>query len=230
MKKRKNNRYLLIAVAVCVLAAGVGTFTALRELPETVNSSSAKENAGEAFTLIKPEPSEAVAANDKVSGVPDLRPHEAYSAAAEPESESTAGSGTVLPLGTRITKDFSAGELVYSETMKDWRTHNGIDFGGESGDTVFSACRGEVDDVYTDDFWGTVIEIRISDSVTARYCGVEPGVPVAKGDMVSPGDAIAVLGEIPVECADGSHLHFEIIVNGEPADPLAFLKLDKGAE
>ncbi len=58
MKTNKNNRYLLIAAAVCVLAVGVGTFTALHDSAgRAVKADITTEKAEEAFTLtaFKPE-------------------------------------------------------------------------------------------------------------------------------------------------------------------------------
>ena len=36
----------------------------------------------------------------------------------------------LLPLNSNVQKDYSDGDMVYSETMDDWRTHNGIDISG----------------------------------------------------------------------------------------------------
>ena len=41
-----------------------------------------------------------------------------------------------LPFGNQIIKDYSNMNPVYSKTMGDWRTHNGIDFTGGTTITV----------------------------------------------------------------------------------------------
>ena len=41
---------------------------------------------------------------------------------------------------------------------------------------------------------------------------------------------IGVLGHIPVEISDEDHLHFEVLIDGEPVDPLAALNKVKSNE
>ncbi len=126
-----------------------------------------------------------------------------------------------LPLSTEILKDYSDGEMVSSKTMGDWRIHNGIDFTGTDGCEIFAIQNGTVTAVYDDEMWGTVIEIDHGNEMLARYCGLKKGSTVKKGDPVKKGQTVAKLGTIPVEEADGSHLHLEITVNGTFVDPLA---------
>ena len=126
-----------------------------------------------------------------------------------------------LPLGTEILKDYSDGEMVSSKTMGDWRIHNGIDFTGKDGSEILSIQRGTVTDVYEDEMWGTVIVIDHGNDIVAKYCGLKKDSTVKKDDTVSKGQTIGKLGTIPVEQADGAHLHLEISVNGKNVDPLA---------
>ena len=34
----------------------------------------------------------------------------------------------MYPAGKNVMKEFSGDELVYSQTLKDWRVHDGVDF------------------------------------------------------------------------------------------------------
>lgn len=233
MKRKSNRCGVLIAFTLCVLAVGVGTFTAVRG-DKAREKTPAAEKADEAFTFHVEPSAEPAPANEPVSGVPDTRGPVYYSPGegfGETESEEAAADKPVrvLPLGTKIIKDYSGGELVRSATMEDWRAHNGIDFGGEPGAAVCSAADGVVSSVFKDDFWGNVVEISLNDSVTARYCGLG-SISVKAGDSISAGDSFAVLGEIPAESADGPHLHFEIIADGNFADPLEYLNIPDPAE
>ena len=54
---------------------------------------------------------------------------------------------------------FSGDDLVYSETLGDWRTHNGTDYACTSGDSILAAAAGQVTACYSDALWGGVVEI-----------------------------------------------------------------------
>ncbi|MBQ3603899.1 MAG: M23 family metallopeptidase [Clostridia bacterium] len=146
----------------------------------------------------------------------------------EPIAETTQATDNLpytgsftLPLGTEILKDYSDGEMVSSKTMGDWRIHNGIDFTGKDGSEIFAIQHGTVTDVYEDEMWGTVIVIDHGNDIVAKYCGMKKDSTVQKGDAVSKGQTVGKLGTIPIEQADGAHLHLEITVNGKNVDPLA---------
>ncbi len=127
----------------------------------------------------------------------------------------------MLPAGTDIVKDFSMGIPVFSDTMNDWRTHNGVDFGGNEGDSVLAAADATVTAVYEDTSWGGVIELDFGNGATAKYCGLQfDSITLAVGDTVKQGDTVGVLGKLPVEAKEGCHLHYEMRVDGVIADPL----------
>ena len=169
--------------------------------------------ADSAFEGAAADPTQSVA----VDGVPA----DAAPADASPDAAAQARTVFTLPAGTDIAKDYSMGVPVFSDTMEDWRTHNGVDFAGNEGDPVVSAADGVVKAVYEDVAWGCVAELDFGNSITAKYCGLSPdSVTVAVGDSVEKGAVIGVLGSIPVEEKDGCHLHYEMRVDGIVADPL----------
>ena len=65
--------------------------------------------------------------------------------------------------------------------------------------------------------------------LVARYCGLsDKNLPKA-GDEVEQFDHIGTLDTVPVEAADGAHLHFTVAINGKTVDPLeAMNKLGQG--
>ena len=133
----------------------------------------------------------------------------------------SAPASYMLPMGTDIGKDYSCGVPVYSSVMGDWRTHDGVDFNGADGDCVKAIADGIVKEIKDDPLMGSTIVIDHGGSVSATYCGVETAEEIKKGVIVSQGEMLGALGAIPSEAdADYPHLHLEIRVDGEIADPL----------
>lgn len=63
------------------------------------------------------------------------------------------------PVPGPMLAPFSGDELVYNETLGDWRTHNGVDLAAEAGEPVKAAALGRVSAVYQDAVWGWTVEV-----------------------------------------------------------------------
>ncbi len=213
-KKLLKGKKFYFAVLICLLAAGAGTFSA-------VNDSAKQESEISRVTIVwdEEEPTSAMEVNEFVSGI--LDPREEETEAVKETSAQTTKAQYVLPVDSKVVKSFSFGKPVYSATMEDWRVHSGIDLSSNAGDPVYCAADGTVDDVYTDGLWGTVIEVKISDSLTAKYCGLDENTSVKKGDSIRAGEKIGSAATVPVESADEAHIHFELLESGEAVDPMA---------
>ncbi len=129
------------------------------------------------------------------------------------------------PMIGGILKEYSADDLVYSETMKDWRTHNGVDIAGEIGSQVKAAADGVVEQVYEDDLLGIVVVIGHSGQVQTLYGNLQSLDFIKVGRQVKAGDIIGGVGDSALtESADEAHLHFEVLVNKENVDPKSMLQ------
>ena len=132
----------------------------------------------------------------------------------------------ILPIeDTQIVKEYSPDVLVFSETMRDWRTHSGVDFAADAGSEVRSVGNGRVSKVVSDPQRGYTIEIDYG-TFTGRYCALSQDGAVGIETEVHTGDVIGTLGDLPLESADAPHLHFEALQNGEPVDPMQALGLE----
>ena len=224
--KKYPNIY--IALAVCLVAAGIGAAIGVAKMPEP-----AAETGFERVTVqwsvgetVQPLTEEA---NIGVSGIADERIY--IEPTTEEIEENKPFSGNfALPMGTDIIKDYSNGEMVESKTMGDWRVHNGVDFGGSAGNDVVAVSSGKVTNVYDDSFWGTVVEIDHGNGMTVRYCGMKNGSTLPEGTEIEKYDKIGSLGHIPVEISEEDHLHLEVLVDGEYVDPLKALNKVGGNE
>lgn len=173
---------------------------------------------GENSTITTTEPTTKEApVNNPVTNIPDER----YNT-----ETTTKGAVSIYfsyPLGNKIAKEYSKGEIVKNNTTDDWRTHNGVDINGAAGDQVNAICDGEVTTVRDDALWGTVVTIDHGNGITADYFGLEKNSTVQPGDTVKINQKIGVLGEIPLESADGIHLHLELHRDGVTVSPTDFL-------
>lgn len=128
-----------------------------------------------------------------------------------------------FPLGDKISREYSKGELTKNKTTDDWRTHNGVDISGTLSAPVKAICDGEVTAVRDDALWGVVITIDHSNGVVAEYRGLQKDGAVKAGTVVKTNEKIGVLGEIPIEKDDGIHLHLEMYKDGNTVSPSDYL-------
>lgn len=126
----------------------------------------------------------------------------------------------VSPKSGATLQTFSGNELVFNETMKDWRTHNGMDIAGKAGDIVAAPAAAVVASAGEDAQWGGFVELQEGDLVM-RLCGLAE-LSVKEGDTVALGDPVGTLGALPVEGEMTPHLHLEFLKDGEYVDPAVY--------
>ena len=130
----------------------------------------------------------------------------------------------VPPLNGEELAAFSMDELRYSETMGDWRTHDGVDIAAETGQLVQAACAGTVTDVRDDDLMGTTVILSHDNGYDTLYANLEEVATVGVGDSVSAGEVIGAVGRTALsESSMPPHLHFAVTRDGEYVDPAEFL-------
>lgn len=119
----------------------------------------------------------------------------------------------VSPLNGEVLMAFSVDQLVYSPTLADWRTHDGVDISAKPGTTVLAATAGTVASVEDDPLMGTTVVIEHQGGYTTTYSNLQTKPTVMPGDLVT---AVAVAAQSP-------HLHFSVSRDGEAVDPETFL-------
>lgn len=130
----------------------------------------------------------------------------------------------VPPLQGEVLTAFSVDELVYSSTLQDWRTHDGVDISAQPGTTVLAACSGSVSAVTDDALMGTTVVIDHDGDYQTTYANLQQAPSVAAGDQVSAGQIIGAVGTTAAaESAQPPHLHFAVTKGGEAVDPEEFL-------
>ena len=108
--------------------------------------------------------------------------------------------------------------------LRIWRLHAGQDFSADTGTPIYAAADGTVlragrAGPSSDLNW---VIIDHGGGVHTYYLHSEDnGILTHPGQPVIAGDAIALVGSSGL--STGPHLHFEIRINGEPIEPMAYL-------
>lgn len=98
--------------------------------------------------------------------------------------------------------------------------HKGVDFAGNLGSDVVAVAAGVVTWAGERSGYGKLIEINHGDGYSTRYAHNQRTL-VAVGQTVKRGESIALMGS--TGHSTGPHVHFEVLHNGRPVDPLSFI-------
>lgn len=163
----------------------------------------------------------AASSSGAQSGSGSVREPSALQTESLPASSSDAPAST-QPVSGRVLNSYSGDELVYSKTLGDWRTHNGVDYACAQDAQVCAPAAGKVTAVDTDSRWGSVVCIEDSAGHLWRVCGTADPT-VQTGDEVSVGQILGRAGSIPNECAEETHIHLEVLQGEQYLDPAKLL-------
>lgn len=126
----------------------------------------------------------------------------------------------IIPVEGEITKRYCKENLSYSETLKEWTTHNGVDIEANLTTVVKASEEGTVKSIKNDPRYGITIIITHSNGFETRYSNLLTSEFVKVGEKVDKGQAIGTVGNTAsFEILDKPHLHFEILKENEYIDP-----------
>ena len=129
------------------------------------------------------------------------------------------------PVEGEIVREFAQDNLVYSETLEEWVTHNGIDIKADKTTVVKSAEAGVVKSIKNDPRYGLTIVIEHDNTYQTVYSNLLTSEFVVEGETVEKGQSIGTVGNSAVfEIADEPHLHFEILKDSIQVDPSIYIK------
>lgn len=98
--------------------------------------------------------------------------------------------------------------------------HTGLDFSADPGTPILAAAGGVVVAQEYHAAYGNMVDIDHGNDLVSRYAHASR-VFVKKGDLIKRGQRIAEVGTSGR--STGSHLHFEVLVQGVQQDPQKFL-------
>jgi murein DD-endopeptidase MepM/ murein hydrolase activator NlpD len=99
--------------------------------------------------------------------------------------------------------------------------HQGLDFAGTPGTRVLAVADGIVSHAGVDGGYGRLIEITHGNGYVTRYAH-NAKLLVEPGQTVKRGDPIALMGS--TGRSTGTHLHFEVLRDGRPVNPMSFVR------
>ena len=229
-----------LVVLICVAAIALSGYFLVRVLrDETLD----QLVSGSAAIYDQPTVNPGPRVTAQPSAAPSAQPSAAptIQSSAAPTAQPTAEPDPVLtappsaepapaalvftwPVNGTIIADYSVETLAYSETMGDWRTHDGLDLAVALGTKVIATANGTVSAVFQDDFMGTVVEIDHGNGLVSQYASLAEVPTVKVGDTVKTGTVIGSVG-ITAAAENGlnPHLHFAMYQDGNPVDPHDYL-------
>ena len=103
--------------------------------------------------------------------------------------------------------------------LKSVKFHRGVDIAVSIGTPVYSGIKGRVTFAGRKGNYGNLVEIEGNDGIKVRYAHLN-SIDVVTGQKVSDGEKVAETGNTGM--STGPHLHYEIIIDENPVNPLNF--------
>ncbi len=130
----------------------------------------------------------------------------------------------IIPVEGEILKAYAKDNLVYSTTLDEWITHNGLDIAAEKTTVVKAAADGTVKSIKNDPRYGLTVTIEHQNGFSTVYSNLLTAEFVEEGEKVEQGDTIGTVGNTATfEIADEPHLHFEILKDSQNVDPELYI-------
>ena len=130
----------------------------------------------------------------------------------------------IMPVEGEISHPFSNGELVKSETLGVWKTHDGCDILCPLGTDVKSMSSGVVNEIREDPLWGICVVIEQDNGLTVEYCGLAKELNIKTGQEIKEGEIIGKTSDTcQIEIVQEPHLHLGVKQGGKWIDPMSVI-------
>ncbi|WP_238547696.1 DUF5930 domain-containing protein [Meridianimarinicoccus roseus] len=101
------------------------------------------------------------------------------------------------------------------------RLHAGMDWAGAYGTPIYASADGVVTHAGWQSGYGRLVKIQHEFGIETRFAHLSK-INVQVGQRVSRGDMIGGMGNSGR--STGTHLHYEVRVNGDPVNPMTYIK------
>ena len=124
-----------------------------------------------------------------------------------------------------LQKKYGKDKLIYSDTLKEWTTHLGIDIKADKTTIVKASADGKIKSIKNDPRYGLTVVIEHINGFSSVYSNLLTAEFVVVGEDVKSGQTIGTVGNSATfEILDDPHLHFEILKDGNSIDPEMYIK------
>ena len=213
--------FSLVAVIITTLIAIGRTMSPMQKVPINANvSDNSAVKTNDEQKNVKKEDSQT--SKKPASAVQDKENEKQKE---KPVNKKVTKCKFFMPVKGEIIQEFSKGELVKSETMGDWRTHDGVDIAAKQSTPVKAAADGTVCDITNDNMWGTGIVVDHGSGMKSYYYGLNEKIQVKLDQQLKSGDVIGSVGTSnQLENALPEHLHFGMKKDDVWVNPMDYLK------
>lgn len=133
-----------------------------------------------------------------------------------------------------IRKPLAGGELRsgfggrFHPILRYYKMHSGVDWADKHGTPIVAAGNGRISKAKWDSGYGRRVEIEHANGYTTTYSHMSAFAKgIEEGARVRQGQVIGFMGATGL--ATGTHLHYEVMVNGSFQDPMR-LKVPRGRQ
>ena len=234
-KKSLNTKAFTIAAVLGVAAVAAASLAAYNRAMDSLTPTTSDNNSGTTWVFSAPESSPA---NVEQTGVErDDKPETSSAPAAEEadapfdtiEAEEVnkpvqSEARNIMPVQGEVSHPFSNGELVKSETLGVWKTHDGCDILCPLGTDVKSMSSGTVSEIREDPLWGVCVVVEQDNGLTVEYCGLAKELSVKTGQEIKEGEMIGKTSDTcQIEIVQEPHLHLGVKQGGKWIDPMSVI-------
>jgi len=167
---------------------------------------------------------EAVSANPQAASASqaDSPFHDLFAAWKRLDTATVPGAIAVPSSKPVTTATFTSGYGVRSDPFRRGAAmHAGIDLAAPTGTPVYATADGIVDRAQWSGGYGNMVEINHGKGLQTRF-GHLSRILVHPGERVKRGMIIALVGS--TGRSTGSHLHYEVRIDGHAVNPVPFLQ------
>ena len=119
----------------------------------------------------------------------------------------------------KVKKGTSGYGKRWHPLLKKIQFHTGIDFEMPEGEVVMAAADGIVVESFFHSQRGNYVVVKHGDTYTTSYSHLRNAV-VKAGDRIEKGQPLGYVGS--TGWSTGAHLHYEVLKNGHPVDPIRY--------